>query len=129
MLVLKAPHPVYARTIILPNPKLGDSYTPIRELDIKRSIDNTLYSYKKTTNGIRLLYEIDITRKKSIELIEFYQLFGGNLWQLTDHNSVVHIVICRSELTLQNFRRSWYSPSDPYGSEEAVTINMEFEAV
>lgn len=127
MIVIKAPAPTFNKKLILPNPKLGDSYTPIRELNVGRGIDGTTYTYAKKTQNVRLLYEIELTRKKSLELEDFVNYYSRSKWLLTDHNNINYIVILVSNIQLQNFKRSWYNPSDPHGSEEAVAINLEFE--
>jgi hypothetical protein len=127
MIILKGPYPNFTRTLILPNPDLGDSYTPIRELDVKRAVDGTVYSYLKTTTSVRLLFNIQMTRQKSLELEDFYKLNAGNKIELVNHKDIRYLAIFISELDKRNFKKSWYNPSDLLGSEEAVTISLEFE--
>lgn len=127
MITLKGPYPAYTRTIILPNPKLGDSYTPIRELVVKRAIDGTVYSYLQTTSSIRFLFEIELTRQKSLELEDFYKANAGNRIEMVDHKGTRYLAVFVNELDKRNFKKSWYKPSDPRGSEESVTVNLELE--
>lgn len=127
MIIFKAPYPVVARTIILPNPKLGDSNTVVREASIKRSIDGTPYSYVKTSTAVRLLYQLELTRAKSLEFEDFISVYGGVYWHLTDHKDVKYAVIMISELTKQNFKRALYNPTNVYGGEENVIIDIELE--
>jgi hypothetical protein len=127
MIILKAPYPVFVCTIVLPNPKLGDSNTVIREVALQRSIDGTPYSYIKTSSSVRLLYQIELTRAKSLEFEDFVSTYGGVHWHLTDHKNVKYDVIMISELTKQNFKRALYNPTDTYGGEENVTIDIELE--
>jgi hypothetical protein len=129
MIVFKAPYPRAARVLILPNPKLGDSYTPVREINVSRSINGTPYTYVKTSTAVRLLFEIEMTRQKSLELEAFLKLYQGHYMQLTDHNSIKYKVIITSELDKKNFKRSVYAPGDPLGSEESVIVNLELEGI
>jgi len=127
MIILKAPYPTFTKVLVLPNPKLGDSNMEIRELKIKRGMDGTAYSYAKTTGNVRLIYQVELTRMKSLELEDFIRAYGGKKWELLDFNDLRYIVIMTNTLTKQNFKRSWYNPTNPYGSGEAVSINLEFE--
>lgn len=127
MIMLKAPYPNFVHTLILPNPKLGDSYTLVREVDVKRSLNGTPFTYVKTSNSIRLIYQIEITRAKSLELKDFFSLYGGTRLLLTDHNSISYIAVCNSEINFQNFKRAWYSPDDAKGSSESLIVDLEFE--
>lgn len=128
MIVLKAPYPNFTHAIVLPNPKFGDSETQIRELDIKRSINGTPYTYARVTNNQRLLYQIEITRQKSLELKAFIERYTGFAWELIDHKNQKYRVKYLSDFIMQNFKRIAYGVSDPFGSEEAVTIEIELEA-
>lgn len=128
MIILKAPYPSFTKAIVLPNPKLGDSYTVIRETNIKRGIDGTPYTYNKTTANVRLLFQIEMTRQKSLELEGFIKTFGGQRWKLIDHTDTNYLAILVSDFEKRNFKRAWYNPEDQYGSAESVTIDLEFEA-
>ena len=128
MIVFKAPCPNFIHSIVLPNPKLGNSETRIRELDIKRTIDGTLYTYAKNTSNFRLVYQIEMTRQKSLELKAFISRYTGFTWEMINHKDVRYKVKFLSDFILQNFKRSWYKPDDPLGSQEAVTVDIELEA-
>ena len=55
MFIVQAPHPALEATTLLPNPQFGDGENLTDEVQVKRAMDGTLYTYVKTKNDRRHL--------------------------------------------------------------------------
>jgi len=72
----------------LPNPEFGDSEALLDEVQKKRAIDGTLYTYVKTTARRKLIFQFILTREKALELYYFFQSYFTTTISLTDHNGI-----------------------------------------
>ncbi len=72
----------------LPNPTFGDSEAILSEIQKRRALDGTLYTYVKTTTRRKLLLSFILTRGKALELNAFIQAYYTTTVSLTDHNGV-----------------------------------------
>lgn len=98
---LMAPWGLEQTTVMLPNPQLGDLRNKILHVNIRNSIDGTLYSYKKSNtyyyNGqvydkYKLSWEFLLRRGKADELFEFVRAYSGYKWRVIDWKERVYIV-------------------------------------
>ena len=124
MLEITAPWPESECRIYLPNPAYGDSESLTSEVNSKRAIDGTLYTYVKTKGQRRkLLFSFTMTRLKAIELSRFLNMYISKQLKIVDH-----------------LNRSWvgYITSNPVefntakrgavgGGGELVNTEIEFE--
>lgn len=109
----------YQTVTYLPNPVFGDSEALLNEVQKKRAIDGTLYTYIKSTSRRRLIFQFILTREKALELYYFFQSYFTTSVSLTDHNDI-----------------EWYGKftSNPFdfggrGRDEEQEIQFEFEGV
>lgn len=126
MLELTAPWPEAACRIYLPNPSYGDSEGLTIEVNPKRAMDGTLYTYVKSKGGRRkILLSFTMTRLKAIEFSRFLNMYISKQIKIVDH-----------------LNRSWigYITSNPVefntakrgavgGGGELVNAEIEFEGM
>jgi hypothetical protein len=71
-----------------PNPVFGDAESALQTMEIKRSINNTRYTYVKTRNQRRRLsFRFDLSQAKAFELMEFIRSYHRVQVQIVDHLS------------------------------------------
>ena len=88
----KPPDPALETTTLLPNPQFGDGENLTDEVQVKRAMDGTLYTYVKTKNGRRKLqWAFRLTRNKALELRAFIQAYYAKKIRVTDHNERVWV--------------------------------------
>lgn len=78
----------YETITYLPNPEFGDSEALHNEVNKKRALDGTLFTYIKTTTDRKLIFRFKLTREKAMELYYFFQSYFTSTISLTDHNGV-----------------------------------------
>lgn len=124
MLQITAPWPESDCRVYLPNPKFGDSESLAIEMNPKRAMDGTLYTYVKT-KGLRrkLLMSFTMTRLKSIELNRFLLMYISKQMQIVDHLNRAWIGYITSNPVEFNTSRRGYSG----GGDELVDVEIEFE--
>ena len=106
MIILQAPYESIQFTTILPNPEFSDTINNEVGISVKRSMNGTLYSYVKTSDRKKLIYDFNMTREKSLELLEFIKVyhyynikmtnFKGEVWNvklITDLHDLTAITI------------------------------------
>ena len=103
----------------LPNPAFGDSEALLDQVNKQRAIDGTLYTYVKTTERRKMLFQFRLTRGKAMELYYFFETYFATEVFLTDHNGIEW----RGNFT-----------SNPFdfggaGRDEQQEIQFEFEGV
>lgn len=101
----------------LPNPEFGDSEAILSEVQRKRALDGTLFTYVKTTPRRKLIFQFKLTREKALELNAFFQAYHAETILLTDHNGI---------------EWSGKFTSNPFdfsgdGRDEAQAVQFEFE--
>lgn len=101
----------------LPNPEFGDSEAILSEVQRKRALDGTLFTYIKTTQRRKLIFQFNLTREKSLELNAFFQAYHSETILLTDHNDVTWT----GKFTSNPF------DFNSNGRDEAQAIQFEFE--
>lgn len=90
---LQAPLPLIQSTVMLPSPTLGDAISPQSEVTISNSMSGVIYSYVKSNDRIRLIWDFNaLTLEKAIELREFIDTYLNYSWRVTDHQERVYSV-------------------------------------
>jgi len=128
MFYLGAPWPSIQTTSLLPNPVLGDSDNLRAEVQTKRSMDGTLYTYVKSKDGrVRLVFNFQITRMKGLEIMEFYRSYAASKIKIQDHLDRIWVGNFMTSPIELDFTGPWKSRRYPNG--EMITLSIEFEAV
>lgn len=92
MFQLQAPYPAIEATSLLPNAQFSDGEGLTDEVQVKRTLDGTLYTYVKTKNGRRqLTWDFLITRNKCLEVEEFVRAYIAQKIKITDHRDRVWV--------------------------------------
>ena len=89
---IAAPYPALQTTIILRRPSFSDGESLTDSVNMKRSTNGTRYTYVKTKNGRRkITWKFDLTRPKSIELMNFMAAYFSSKVQVVDHRGRIWI--------------------------------------
>lgn len=73
--LIRAPHPSHKVTMVLPNPKFGDTYAPQAEVIVKRSMLGRLITYVKSNPKTTLRLPFVLSRMKSLEVEAFFRVY------------------------------------------------------
>lgn len=124
MLILKAPHPNYNITVVLPSPEWGNSVAGTASQQIIRSMDGSITTYTQTKdNRKKLQYSFRIARHKAIELQEFLKVYSGGPLKIIDHNDGSWVVFCTNNpFDFIDGERAY-----PFPGNEMQHITLEFE--
>jgi hypothetical protein len=126
MFEITAPWPTANCRIYLPNPKFGDSESLAIEMNPKRAMDGTLYTYVKT-KGLRrkLVLSFTMTRLKSIEFNRFLLMYISQQIKIVDHLNRTWVgYITSNPVEFNTSKRG-----NPGGGNESVDVDFEFEGV
>jgi hypothetical protein len=118
-LLLQAP----GWSIALPNPELGDSQEHLGKVAVKRSINNSVYSYIKRSDLQKLSYNFRMTRNKSLELQAFVDANIANPITMTTYQGEIWVgKISNNPLD--------FVPKDRwYPTRERVDVTIDFTGV
>ena len=106
MMYLSAPWDLIQATTMLPNPELGNLVNNQIEVQARNSMNNTLYTYIKSNDREKLVYDIRLTRAKSLELETFIDYYIAQEYRLIDYDDVSYRVFLTNnpfEFTRQYF--------------------------
>lgn len=92
MIILQAPHNLIQTTSIFPNAQLGDTLSPMGDMNLLRMMDGTTRTYIKSTDRLRLTYVLNLEREKAAELLEFYYAYNDQPVRLTNWLGEVWVV-------------------------------------
>lgn len=125
---ISAPYPALQTTIILKRPSFSDGEGLTDSVAMKRSTNGTVYTYVKTKNNRRkITWKIDLTRPKSIELMNFMAAYFSSKVQVIDHRGRTWI----GNFTNNPFETTSVGRAGPacYGwlVGEDYTTTLEFE--
>lgn len=71
---------------VLPNPQFGDFENSVNEVQIARSMNNTVRTFIKSKDGRKVLnFRFQTTRAKAIEVYEFYRAHLKDIIKIEDH--------------------------------------------
>jgi len=124
MLEITAPWPGADCRIYLPNPKFGDSESLAIDMNPKRAMDGTLYTYVKT-KGLRrkILMSFTMTRLKSIEVNRFLFMYISKQLKIVDYLNRTWVgYITSNPVEFNTSKRG-----NPGGGNELVDAEIEFE--
>ncbi len=83
MIILQAPYPNLNTSIVLPDPRFGDTKANNIQLAEKIGIDNTIFTYIKRPGTTRLNFAFEMDIEKAYELINFHNAFKDVRIKLT----------------------------------------------
>jgi hypothetical protein len=129
MFTLQAPHPSLQTTTILPNPGFGDGESLRAEVNMKRAMDGTRYTYIKRKGGRKLQWTFRLTRNKGLELRAFIQSYFASTVVITDHNNrkwIGELINNPFEFDTPSRAAPAIAPL-PRGETQVVTIEFEGE--
>lgn len=122
-----APYPDERAMIILPNPEMGDVQRLESKVQVKRSMNgNVVVTHVKRLPNIRSFeYLFNMTRLKSLEFLNFYELFGAEKLRI-EHDDASSLVgyIRVNPMELDIAKRALVDTS-----VEEVTLRFDFETI
>lgn len=89
--VLQAPHELVQTTSLLPSPEFGDAEELIASVNLKRSMNGTVRTYVKSCPDSKLTYEFVLTRGKTLEVLEFINVYYPYNIRVTNHKGEIWI--------------------------------------
>lgn len=92
MIVLQAPHEFIQATSYFPDPEFQDEQNLIVATKIKYAMDGTLYSTTRKSQDYKLVYDFNLTRLKTLELIEYIKAYYTYNIRLTNAKSEIWVV-------------------------------------
>jgi len=108
-------------SITLRNPVLGNSDQFDVKTRFRKSMDNTLRSYKATSEMHTLLMQfVDLDKTKIDELLTFFKNSGGNEIKLVDHRGTTW----RGYIINQPIEASTVGPADELSAGTANRIEV-----
>lgn len=125
-LIIQAPYPGLETTTTLPSPNFDDAQSLISQVFVKRSMNGKVYTYKNDLGSkFHFNWSFSLTRAKSIEMRNFFEIYGGQPWLVTDHNGQTIVGYCKTNpLSFVPVQRGVYC-----ASVDIVTLEFEFEGV
>lgn len=123
---LGAPYPALQTFTYLPNPQFGDLEGARQTVNVKRTINNTRYSYVKTKDTRkRLQLQFTLTRGKALELRAFIVSYYRSKVQLVDHLGETWVgYITTNPNEFESTGRAVGAPGN-----ELQNIQIEFEGI
>ena len=122
--LLQAPYPALVTTTLLPSPNWGDSKGIKGTITSMRSIDGTLYTYKKTKGSKKVFqWDFELSRNKALELRAFIEAYFGKAIKVTDHDGDTYI----GYLVNNPFEFSTEGAAFGWPGDESMTARLEFE--
>ena len=129
MITMSYPARNPSSSIVLRNPVLGNSDQFDVKTRFRKSMSNTLRSYKSTPEMHTLLMQfVDLDKDKIDELLDFFKQSGGNEIKLLDHRGVTW----RGYISNQPFEAATVGPADEVSAGslnriEVSTVTIEFK--
>lgn len=123
--LLQAPAPTIETTTTLPNPEFSDVENQQAEVEVRRSMNNTVRTYIKRKGRKALTYTFSLTRGKSLELRAFIEAYYSSEIYLTNHKDEKWF----GNLTSNPFEFTGAGTHRTAPGNEYVTITLNFEGV
>ena len=118
---LQAPFDSISASIILPNPLLDDSENLISNITLRKSMNNVMYTYVKSSSSRVLRYTFTLNRNKALELQNFFRDHHSNSIRMDNWKGETWKVKVKSN-PLDFVKNTRYSPTGP-----RVDVSLEFE--
>lgn len=87
---LSAPWDLIQATTQLPSPQFGDPTNNQSEITVRNSMNGVIYSYVKSTDRVKRVWDFILTRDKSYELEEFMKYYSDKELRVTDWDENVY---------------------------------------
>ena len=124
MFKIEAPYPGLQTTTILPSPEWGDSIAGPGALQILRSMNGKVQTYKKNKQDRRRLrWSFRLTRNKVLELKAFLKVYHASVVRLTDSDGIIRL----GYLQTNPFEYSDGVRAGGVPGNEMQRITLEFE--
>lgn len=120
---LGAPYPTLETFTWLPNPELSDVNSPAQSVEFRRSMDNTVRTYVKTSPRETFTFTFVLTRQKFLELRAFILSYYRSLIHYIDHNGKPW----KLYLTNNPFEGNAAGRAADFPGEEYATITLNLE--
>jgi hypothetical protein len=121
--MLQAPFNLIQTTVVLPNPLLNDNEGLVSNIMLRRSMDNTPYTYIKRSNSRVLKYTFTLNRLKALELEAFFDAYSGaDIKMLNWKGELWKVKLITNPIDFVQTRRA-----EPGGDQ--TDVNLEFEGV
>ena len=124
--VIQGPYPNMRTTLLLPSPATGNTVQQRHSIQTLRTMNGTLYTYRKPKRDRRSYrWAFTTAKRKAREAKEFVKEYAGGLVRVTDHEGTVRI----GYITIN----PWESRGDGHAGgwddvvPEAVDFSIEFE--
>jgi len=118
----------YQTTTLLPNPQFSDSEQLTAEVEAKRAMNGTLYTYVKTKGDRRRVqWSFSLSRNKALELRAFILSYFASTIRVTDHHGrqwVGRFVDNPFEFDTPRRAAPAIHPM-PRGEQQQITISFE----
>jgi len=121
-ILLFAPFPAVAASIVLPRPMLGDKEGHACQMKLRRSMNGVVYTNVKTTNRRIFSYTFDMTVQKGYELQAFFEEYVAEHMKLQNWKGEIwDVQLLTNPIEYVNNRRN-----GPVGQ---VGVNLQFEGI
>lgn len=114
---------VAGTSVVLPKPLFGDTENLISNMILRKSMNNTTYTYVKSSNSRVLKYTFRLTRMKSLELEGFFSSNNSNKLRLQNWKGEIWDVYLMTN-PIDFVQTGRESPT-----EDRTDVNLEFEGV
>ncbi len=114
------------RIVVLPNPQLGDKIINGDQLNNFRMMDGSRRTYIKRLDANIYTWMFHITRMKSLEVLDFFEVENSNEWLVTNYDGTQLKGKCLTNpIVITPFTYG------PHGitNEEVVSFEIEFEGI
>lgn len=77
-----APSDIPEIVVTLPSPNLGDVRRREDTVQLKQAMDGSYRTHIQRTGQVTLRWEFSLTRKKALEVLNFYEQYGHLKWRV-----------------------------------------------
>lgn len=123
MMILKAPYPASATICILPDPEFENSERLQDEIQLKKAMNGTRYTYVNTLTPHIFMWSFVLLHDKAVELLEFMEKYVADKWQVTMHDDqIIEGYLLTNPSTVSMNGRAVYGTNTEY-----ATVSLEFQ--
>lgn len=114
--------------VVLPNPLFGDFENSVNEVELARSMNNTVRTFIKSKDGRKILnFRFQLTRAKALEVYYFYRAHMGDQIKIEDHKGRTwRGYFAVNPIDLESARSLRNNPSEL--GDNLTQVTLEFEA-
>lgn len=124
MITFMAPYPAYEKILFMPHPEMRNKEKPESRIKIHTAMSGELHTYITQNQATKMHYEMtfELTRMKSLELLDFIQLYSAEKWRIEFDALVIICNLLVNPFQIQTLKRSVVA-----NSLEGTIITLEFE--